>query len=372
MILSTFSSYLLYTSSFMLASLFAIFYIKIKNSLRYFFFLFAISIPAFIASLRNLHVGTDYEWYIYHISQFSKNINSISDFALLDSSFEIGFNILIYFITRLTNYYPIVVFFIYLLIAFFILMGLTKIIDKKYIGLGYFFYLSTFWLFSYNGLRQSIAAAILFFSLAYIREKRIWPFSLTVLFAMSFHKTAILFLPMYFLFNMKKVKIEKIYLIISIISILFIAFFLKQSSSFLGMDGYLQSKYAQISSSSQLMAFIKIIQSVILLLPFFLWQKKLVKIDHTNRLYYNMLYLYIFIQVLSIQLSIASRLGFYFEIVTIPLAIQIIQQSKKNKTLLNFIYILYIYLYFIAYKYIYIYMGSGNVIPYIFIGGNIS
>ena len=370
MILTIFESYLLYFGSFALASFFAALYARLNSIFKYIFFILAIFIPAIVAALRNAAVGTDYQYYLYHISQFA-HINSISDFVLLDSNFEIGFNILIFAITRVTDYFPVVVFFIYIFMAFFILLGMQKIISRNYIYLGYLFYMSAFWLFGYNGLRQAIAVAILFFSIDYIRKRELLPFVVTVLFAMSFHKTAILFLPMYYLFNKNKVKIEKAYLMISIVGILFIAFFLKQSSSLIGMDNYLNSQYAQISESSQMIAFLKIIQSLVLLFPFFLWRKKLVKIDNTNRLYYNMLYLYMFVQVISFQVTIASRLGFYFEIVTIPLAMQIISYAKVKKKIINLFYMVYIYLYFIVYKFAYIYLGSGHVIPYAFIGGNI-
>ena len=90
MTLSIFDSYLLYFGSFALASIFAALYARSNNIFKYLFFILAISVPALVAALRDASVGTDYQWYFYHISQFTTKVNSISDFASLDSNFEIG------------------------------------------------------------------------------------------------------------------------------------------------------------------------------------------------------------------------------------------------------------------------------------------
>ncbi len=366
MTLSILESYLLYISSFILASIFATFFARSKGILKFIFLILAISGPSLVAAVRHLTVGTDYQYYVYHILEIQSKANSVSDLALLDSKFELGFNFIIYIFSSFVDYYPVIVFYIYALIALCILLALDKLVHKRYVGLGFFFYLSIFWLFAYNGLRQSMAATILFFSLYYIKKRKLWHFLLVIILAMSFHKTAIIFFPVYFLFNIKDLKREKIYLFISIIGVLFVALFLRESSSLIGMDRYLDSKYAQISEEGKIMAFLKIIQSIALLFPFFLWRDKLVKANYTNRLYYNILYLFIFVKVLSFQITIASRFAFYFEVVTIPLALQMIQLVKQRSEFIN---VFYIYAYFVIYKFIYIYMESGQVIPYIFMKG---
>jgi transmembrane protein EpsG len=366
MALTVFASYLLYFSSFVLASLFAALYGRTKGYLSFIFFCLAISIPSLIAAIRGESVGTDYKWYLYHIAQFPNKINSIFDFHLLDSNFEIGFNIFTLVITRFTSDPSVVVFFIYSLIASFILLGAKKLINKKYVGLSFFLYLCVFWLYGYNGLRQAIAISILFFSICYVVEKKFWPFILIVILAISFHKTALLFLPVYFLYNHKNLKIEKINLLFFVLGIVLVAVFLKQTSYLIGMESYIQSKYAKAASDNQLSAISQIYQSLILLIPFFIWRKKLICIDQVNRLYFNILYLYLFVQILSFQITLASRLGLYFEIIIIPISLQIIKICREKRTTTNLLFELYVYFYLIIYKFFYIYSGSSQVIPYLF------
>lgn len=50
-------------------------------------------------------------------------------------------------------------------------------------------------------LRQLAAMAILTFSFRYIRERKFFPFLLIVLVAMTFHKVSVVFVPLYFVYN---------------------------------------------------------------------------------------------------------------------------------------------------------------------------
>src|SRR5699024_4520622 len=70
------------------------------------------------------------------------------------------------------------------------------------------------------------AMAILLYSIQFISKRKLVPFIITVLFAMGFHKTAILFLPvyfLYFLYGTSKYKTLKI-LSFSVLIILMINF----------------------------------------------------------------------------------------------------------------------------------------------------
>src|SRR5690606_27550839 len=135
---------------------------------RYLYFIVAISLPSILAGIRGLNVGTDYIEYIRHIKEVIAIIDSDLKFSDLDSNFEIGFNILLYIITRITDDLPLIVYLIYLFSAFFILKGSSNLIKPELVNWGYMIYLSIFWLFGFNGMRQGIATAICFYSLTYV------------------------------------------------------------------------------------------------------------------------------------------------------------------------------------------------------------
>ena len=53
--------------------------------------------------------------------------------------------------------------------------------------------------FNMNGMRQAIAMSICLFAYEYVKKRKLIPFVLTILLAMQFHRTAMCFLPVFFL-----------------------------------------------------------------------------------------------------------------------------------------------------------------------------
>lgn len=77
--------------------------------------------------------------------------------------------------------------------------------------------LGSFYLASYNFVRQSIAIAIFAFSLRYIERKQQGKYYISILIAISMHSISIVYLPFYFLSNLKLTKRQ--YAMIPVISI---------------------------------------------------------------------------------------------------------------------------------------------------------
>lgn len=57
--------------------------------------------------------------------------------------------------------------------------------------------------FNMNGMRQAIAMSVCLFAYEYVKKQKFIPFILIVLLAMQFHRTAMCFIPMYFLPKLK-------------------------------------------------------------------------------------------------------------------------------------------------------------------------
>ena len=70
--------------------------------------------------------------------------------------------------------------------------------------------------FMIQGMRQAIAMAILLFALNSCKKRKLISFLILVLLALAFHKTAIIFLPVYFLYGLK---IKPLSLIVSLLGV---------------------------------------------------------------------------------------------------------------------------------------------------------
>lgn len=89
---------------------------------------------------------------------------------------------------------------------FFLVVSVVSIIpvmqyiyrDSKYPLLSLIIYFSIVYPWTYSAMRQCMAIGLTTFSIKFIKNRRFFLFLLVVLLASSIHKTAIIFLPMYF------------------------------------------------------------------------------------------------------------------------------------------------------------------------------
>lgn len=88
------------------------------------------------------------------------------------------------------------------LIMFLHLILLYKSFDQYVFLLPYglFFYITTFFFFSLNGQRQSLAICVFFFSLRYILRKDILRYTCCILVAFLIHYSSVILFPVYFLY----------------------------------------------------------------------------------------------------------------------------------------------------------------------------
>lgn len=129
--------------------------------------------------------------------------NIVSDVNFIEIFIEPGF----YYYMLLckisgVGFWPFLIITKIIILLVFIFFVKRFNIDNLYIGLSYF--LVSFGLFYFidNPLRNLIAAAIFLFSLKYVLERKFWKFSFLVIIASTFHLSALITLPFYFIFNL--------------------------------------------------------------------------------------------------------------------------------------------------------------------------
>ena len=191
-------------------------------------------------------------------------------------------------------------------------------------------------------LRQTLAISILCFSITYIKNKSFFKFFLLVLIATFFHYTSFVFLLAYFICNIK-VTMKYIILFLGADSICFI--FRKkilQLIYLIAYDNYLEK---EISSQGYPRLFVMLtILIIMILINLFNDRKKnnakeiitIRKKEDTTSIFYNLLLLSIFFQIIATQASIAVRIANIFIIGLIILVPNIIE-TVRNKQIKLFI-----------------------------------
>ena len=141
-----------------------------------------------VAALRQF-VGTDYAVYYYF-----KVPEVISNPIRL----ELGFSLLTYFSVVILGSYQWLIAGMACITCFCYWSSIFRYSKNVPLSLLIFISLGCYY-FMLNGMRQSVAIAVFFFSIRFIEEKKLKKFLLCILFAFSFHSSALLYIPVYWL-----------------------------------------------------------------------------------------------------------------------------------------------------------------------------
>lgn len=149
---------------------------------------------------------------------------------------KIDFNNLFYDYYQEPGYYIYMLPFKYFNIDFFVYFIITKVIcfalvfkqityyskEYKYLSIGYFIPCWAFYLFIDNPMRNLIALAICTCSFKYIVKRKLIPFLLIVSLGISFHASAVVMLPAYFILS-KTLNTRKVVIYYIVINVLFVS-----------------------------------------------------------------------------------------------------------------------------------------------------
>ena len=188
--------------------------LSIKNrnkNIRYLAASLTVLIPALFAGFR-YQIGTDY---LAYVAVFNKIKTGIS------TRMEPGYYLLNKVTALLGGNVQVVFFLISLIMMVFIYLSLKNYSKHLSVGLGILVFMLTFYQPSFNIVRQITAIAIILYSLKYIEQKMFIKYLLCILVAASFHLTAIVMLPFYFISSVLQWE-NKFYLVILIL-LVFIA-----------------------------------------------------------------------------------------------------------------------------------------------------
>lgn len=331
-------------------------FIELNFPSKIFWYLLIIAPPVFISTIR-YGVGTDY---FNYISQFQiiKNspLNTISwdeplSFLLYKFSYwlfnsEIGFFFLSAFIIHL-----------------FVVMGIDFFKRDLSMPLALFAYYIMIFNFGLNGIRQSIAMSIVFFSFRYLIKKNFIKYLIFIFIATLFHKTAIICLIFYLIAMGEKQIISNTRKIVYYGAILttpfLVLYLIKMFMNVPIFEGY--TRY--IHSLDTKIGFWTLIEIIPVILPFFLFRKSISSVNDSYRKLIDLSLLNIPFFYTAYYIQWGSRLAFYtnyFYLILVPILIK----SIKSRDLKFILWIYYMIYFLTLYIVNYLIKNEERVFPY--------
>lgn len=192
--------------------------------------------------------------------------------------------------------------------------------------------------FSITGLRQTIATAATLYSFELIKKKKLFPFLILILLASTIHKSSLVFLPFYFIANIKSTKF--VYGV-TLLSFPVVFTYMEPINNFLkkagGYDQYDKFAGAGAYTFTIMLLLVAIVSW---------WRIKPVLYFHKEaKLFYNAFALAIFLTPLTFINQSSMRIVQYFSIfllVLLPAVIQSFQllSSQTKKIIFSFAIVL--------------------------------
>lgn len=342
-----------------------------KKSVKIIFSIIAILIPSVIAGVRSSNVGTDVKTYVVGFFSYAQNA-SLSQF-LNYTEMEIGYSILMYVIAKITNDMGWMLFvseFITVGCIFLFAYNKRKQIPIWLVMASYFFLAYNR---SLNIMRQFISLSIIIYSLIYFEKKQFKIVGLLFVLALSFHTTAFLSLPMYFIMYIYRNDYFKksrttILLLIFVITSIFsfgyedIIYLLTYSLKIMPLKYYSYLKqYGQRLDIN----FIELVfKSIWVFIYEMIYSIKKEKIRE-ERPYFIYLIVDLIIFPISFKISNADRIGYYYLYASLFVMIPTCKKLLRNDLLNQFFITNAILLILMVYWYrTYVVLGIDSTYPY--------
>ncbi|MGL6100289.1 MAG: EpsG family protein [Fusobacteriaceae bacterium] len=312
---------------FIFITLLIFIFLKKKEKQNNIFIIFLLGF--YILSFMRWEVGTDWESYY---NNYELN-NSLLDFYS-SVHFEKGYQTLNFISKKIYDNYNFLLFIQATIIFSFIYYSLKRTSSNLLVSL---FYLYTSHFGNIFFVRQSIAVSIILFSIKYIEERKILKFYMIVFLAMSFHISALIFIPAYFIY---RIKLSNSILYCSFFIILFIAIFLGKGIIFKIFEIVSPHRLIYLNDNQELLrSKNSVLLTAIVSRSFFIiyymlvfWKKRIVDLRINGFINFYLFSCILYILCVTINPMIA-RVSLYYEIINLYLCASFfhIQKNKKWK-----------------------------------------
>lgn len=284
-------------------------------------------LPFIIAGLR-YNVGWDYGSYVWGFELFDPSISVYDIFTTRGFGDSIGLDLVLLFTKSLNSR------FLFLAVTSFLCYGPAFLYlidewddDKRIIKLSAFVTCFTLLFTGYSAIKQGIAISFCLYSLKYVSRRKPFGFIVCLIIAYLFHSTAIVFFPVYFLWNYRK-KMPWWGKFLSIGVAFAIVVFFEPIVGTLGGDRF--SSYGTQLLQTNNYLFLLMLAWLTIYLYF---RKLLVALDKRNELLILLYAVGTILMLIGYRNAFAKRIAYYFrpvEIVLLPqLSFAFTDRSRK-------------------------------------------
>jgi transmembrane protein EpsG len=354
-------SVLFYNFILVITTLFSFLSSKFKNKyVKNILIFFSITVIVFVTSLRSLSVGTDNQVYFEEYEKIDPTNSLIDNIIFNFGNFEPGFIFFNHYFSKFhINYTGVLIFYSSLIWG---LIYQTFRDQKNNFFIAVFLFYTNFLFFSFNGFRQAIASALIFYAVCLLLKGRSTWFFLVTIFAALFHFSAFLMLSLYFFLKINRFSISIwsrlfIFALIVPISYLYdfifkIAYFFPFYGTYSGRDDFF------ISSNFTFGVFYQVLIGFLLL-----YYYKIVAIDRKKIFYFNVSLTANLLYNLFYSNPFINRLIIYFLFFQLYAFVYIFDYLIKNKKFDIIYLLLIIFIFVFCYR---IFVNDSGVTPYTF------
>ena len=300
------------------------------------FIILTVSMLAVVSGLRNNIGDTFFYMYGYEINDFS--------WSYIFSNKDFGFSILQKILKSISQDPQILIFttaVISNILVVVILYQYSRLIELSL----YVYITGGLYLVSMNGIRQFLAASILFAATRYIINGNWKKYMLVVLFAATLHQSALILIPIYF-FVRQKAWSNMSYLFIAAAVVVVIGY--QEFSSFLfsAMETTVYGHYSEFAEGGA--NFIRVGVSAFPLLVAYLGRDRFKEIFPASDIIINFSLISLVFTIISTQNWIFARFNMYFDLYTLILISWLpkLFREKDGKVIYYFILLAFFVFYF--------------------------
>jgi transmembrane protein EpsG len=290
-----------------------------------------------IAGLRKNIGDTFFYMHSFKVSNFTW------DSIVKDKDF--GFGILQMLLKTYSSDPQILIFITALITNILIVLILSKY--SRFFELSTFVYITGgLFLVSMNGIRQVLAAAIIFTATRFIISGNWIMYFIVVLFAATFHQSALILLPIYFLVRYKAWSRATIILLFFSV-IIVVGFDLFSSLLFSAIEDTQYGHYSNFNEGGANVVRVAVYAAPLVIA--FLGREKLREILPSSDYIVNMALVGLIFMIISMQNWIFARFSIYFNLYQLILVSWVVQVFREKEQ--RFIYYLIVICYFLYYFY---------------------
>ena len=289
-----------------------------------------------VSGLRN-NIGDTY----FYMHSFEVNNFTWED---IDFSGDFGFDILQMYLQKISSDPQILVFTTALITNFiiiFVLYDFSRMFELSV----YTYITSGMFTTSMNGIRQYLAAALVFLATKYLLKGNFTKYALTILLASTIHKSALVLLPIYFIVRREAwTKVTFSLLAVSIFIVL--GFNMFSDLLFSALEDTQYGHYSEFHEGGA--SILRVIVNAAPVIIAFLGRDKLREIWPKSDVIVNMAIISIVFMVVSSQNWIFARFNIYFGLYNLILISWIVKLFKNStQKLVYYGIIIFYFLYYV-------------------------